>query len=270
MDLVDTHCHIHESGLPHIDDHTRQKWASGGNPTPSSLVKAAAQEGVTRLITVGCTLGDSRRAVKFVQNQNGCWASVGIHPHEAALHNNAEQKAAFAKLVGKPKVVAIGECGLDYFYGHSPKADQIELLEFQLQLALDHNLPVIFHVREAFDDFWPILANFPKISGVLHSYTDSNDNMLKATSLGLYIGVNGIATFTKDANQRDMFKTIPLSKLLLETDAPYLTPTPVRGTINQPKNVTYITRFLAELRGEIEATIAETTTNNAVTLFGLT
>lgn len=271
MQLVDTHCHIHESGLSGAgDNHTHQKWMSGGNPSPSALAKAAREANVTRLICVGCTLDDSQRSIEFVQDQQGCWASIGIHPHEAKPHNTPETKQAFAGLATKPKVVAVGECGLDYYYAHSPRLDQIAMLEFQLQLALDHKLPVIFHVREAYDDFWPIFANFPGLTGVLHSFTDSMTNMERAIAEGLHIGVNGIATFTKDEAQRKMFMAIPLSNLLLETDAPYLTPTPVRGTINEPKNVTYITEFLAELRGETAAAIAEATTTSATRLFRLT
>ncbi|MCA9331101.1 TatD family hydrolase [Candidatus Saccharibacteria bacterium] len=270
MQLVDTHCHIHESGLDiGGDDHTQQKWAQAGNPAPSQLLASAQALGVTRVICVGCTLADSQLAVQFVRKQPGSWASIGIHPHEAKQHNNPSDQKQFAALVTEPKVVAVGECGLDYFYNHSPKADQINLLEFQLQLASDHNLPVIFHVREAYDDFWPVFSNFSGLRGVLHSFTDSIANMERALSEGLCIGVNGIATFTKDKQQKEMFTAIPLSKLLLETDAPYLTPTPVRGTINEPKNVTYITRFLAELRGESPEDIAAATTTNATKLFGL-
>lgn len=274
MNLVDTHCHIHESGQTTAltdggDDHTRQKWATAGNPSPVQLAEDAKQSGVTRLICVGCTLADSERAVAFAAKQPGCWASIGIHPHEAKQHNTTEIKKRFAQLASGRKIVAIGECGLDYFYNHSPRADQIELLQFQLQLARDSNLPVIFHVREAYDDFWPILAQFPGVNGVLHSFTDTMENMQKAVDRGLHIGVNGIATFSKNQEQLKVFMAIPLSKLLLETDAPYLTPTPVRGTINQPKNVTYITQFLAELRGEDEATLAAATTHNAIKLFGL-
>lgn len=270
VELVDTHCHIHESGHQVIgDDHTRQKWASAGNPSPARLAQDAYDAGVTRLICVGCTLADSKLAVDFVADQSGCWASIGIHPHEAKLHLSAAAQTEFAALADASKVVAIGECGLDYFYSHSPRDDQIAVLEFQLELAQQHDLPVVFHVREAYDDFWPIFVKYPGVRGVLHSFTDSMANMQKAVDAGLHIGVNGIATFSKDAAQREVFTAIPLSKLLLETDAPYLTPTPVRGTINQPKNVRYITQFLAELRGEDQAVIAEATTRNAIKLFGL-
>ena len=221
------------------------------------------------MICVGCTRADSQLAVQFSANQPGCWASVGIHPHEATAHNSPSERAQFTGLITEPKVVAIGECGLDYFYNHSPKHDQIEILEFQLQLASDHDLPVIFHVRDAYDDFWPIFDNFPGLRGVLHSFTDSIEHMQTAVEKGLCIGVNGIATFAKDEKQLEMFKQIPLFKLLLETDAPYLTPTPVRGTINEPKNVIHITQFLAELRGEAPEKIATATTATATKLFGL-
>jgi TatD DNase family protein len=271
MQFVDTHCHIHESGLSRSNqDHTQQKWASAGNPSPRQLIQSAVDIGVTRLICVGCALEDSKRAVALAQAEQHVWASIGIHPHEAKLHTNHSVLEDFAALATQPKVVAIGECGLDYYYNHSPQSDQIPVLEFQLQLALDNHLPVIFHVRQAYDEFWPIFANFPGLTGVLHSYTDTMQHMNVALSKGLYIGVNGIATFTKDDAQRAMFKAIPLSNLLLETDAPYLTPTPVRGTINEPKNVTYITEHLAELRGETAAAIADATTTNATRLFRLT
>ena len=268
MQLVDTHCHIHEAGSAG-SGYVHDKWVAAGKTSPLELADAAKQAGVDRMICVGCTLADSSLAIAFAQEQEGVWASIGIHPHEAKLHNNPEAMEAFAVLATEKNVVAVGECGLDYFYNHSPKADQIALLEFQLQLALDHDLPLIFHVREAFNDFWPIFERFKGVRGVLHSFTDSMANMQKAVDAGLYIGVNGIATFTKDSDQRKVFMSIPLQKLLLETDAPFLTPTPVRGTLNEPKNVRYITQFLAELRGEEEAAIAEATTHNALKLFRL-
>ena len=122
-----------------------------------------------------------------------------MHPHEAkdflAACNDLRD---FVDLIKRPKIIAIGEVGLDYYYEHSPKAEQIRLLEMFLDLAKTHDLPVIFHIREAFDDFWPILANFEEVRGVLHSYTDNTGNLNKALQKGLYIGLNGIMTFTKD------------------------------------------------------------------------
>jgi TatD DNase family protein len=269
-ELVDTHCHIQSAGNPAGERHTRELWAKDPELTATSLVKDAADDGVTRLICVGCDLEDSKLAVDFVQDQPGAWASIGIHPHEAALYAGKQDVLEeFAALASSPKVVAVGECGLDYFYEHSPKAEQIELLKFQLEVAKKHDLPLIFHVREAFDDFWPIFDQFEGLRGVLHSFTDSSDNMQKAVEKGLFIGVNGIATFAKNEAQIDVYKYIPLQKLLLETDAPYLTPTPYRGTINTPKRIRVVSEFLAELRGEPLEELAMATTQNARTLFGI-
>jgi TatD DNase family protein len=174
------------------------------------------------------------------------------------------------------KVVAVGECGLDYYYEHSPPADQAKILRFQIELALKHDLPLIFHVRDAFDDFWPIFDDYAtqsdnkgKLRGVLHSFTDSEANMRRALDRGLYIGVNGIATFTKSQEQREMYKKIPLSRLLLETDSPFLTPSPWRGNICEPYHTSVTAEFLAALRGETLEQVAAGTSVNAQTLFNL-
>jgi TatD DNase family protein len=171
--------------------------------------------------------------------------------------------------VHESKVVAVGECGLDYYYEHSSKDDQIKVLKFQMALAEDAGLPLIFHVREAFDDFWPVFDEFKGLRGVLHSFTDSAENMRKGIERGLYIGVNGIATFAKDPAQLEVYKNVPLEKLLMETDAPFLTPAPYRGTINQPKHVGAVAGFMAELRGIDRAELARQTTANAIQLFGV-
>jgi TatD DNase family protein len=222
---------------------------------------------------VGCDLADSQLAVQFAQSRADCWASIGLHPHEAQhFHDQSDKLTKLADLASQDKVVAVGECGLDYFYEHSPKALQVKVLRFQLGLAQEYNLPLIFHVREAFADFWPIFDEYNSrkpLRGVLHSYTDNNQNLEAALTRGLYIGVNGIATFAKAPEQLDVYKTIPLGNLLLETDAPFLTPTPYRGSINQPKHVRTVAHFLAGLRDEDFETLAATTTRNAQHLFGI-
>jgi TatD DNase family protein len=172
-------------------------------------------------------------------------------------------------LATAPKVVAIGECGLDYYYGHSPKEKQIEVMKFQIELAMKHDLPVIFHVRDAFDDFWPVFDSYTGVRGVLHSFTDSAENLHKAMARDLYIGVNGIATFAKKPEQLAVYREVPLQKLLLETDAPFLTPVPYRGNINEPKRVRTIMEFLAGLRGEDRDVLARATTRNVQKLFGI-
>lgn len=266
MNLVDTHCHIHEIVG---DTGVADKWHKAGVTDADRVIADAKAAGVTRLICVGCTLCDSQLAIDFVQNRENTWASIGIHPHEAQDFLDSNSRAAFVELATKPKVIAVGECGLDYFYDHSPKAGQEKVLRFQIELALEHNLPIIFHVREAFDDFWPIFDEYQGIRGVLHSFTDTQANMERAVQRSLYIGVNGIATFTKDSVQIEMYKNIPSDHLLLETDAPFLTPAPYRGTICESKHVRVTSEFLATLRGERLEELASATTRNASRLFSL-
>ena len=165
------------------------------------------------------------------------------------------------------KIVGIGEIGLDYYYNNSPRDVQIAVLEQQLQWAMDYDLPVSFHVREAFADFWPIFDNFHGIRGVLHSFTDAQANLDEGFSRGLYVGVNGISTFTKDAAQQQLFAGIPLEKMLLETDAPFLTPAPLRGKMNEPSYVGRVAEHAAALRGVSVDAVSRTTTDNTRRLF---
>ena len=258
--------HEIEAALTPVHD----KWFSDGAERTAETVLAAAHEaGVDRMIVIGTTLADSELAVKFAQEHDGVWASIGIHPHEAKDHRTDEQKARFAALATEPKVVAVGECGLDYFYDLSPHDVQAELLRFQIELALEHNLPLSFHVRDAFDDFWPLFESYKGVRGVLHSFTDSQANMEHGVDRGLYIGVNGIATFPSSAAQHVIYRTIPQHRLLFETDAPFLTPAPFRGKVCEPKHVANTAEFLAQLRGEPLQELAAVTTANAEALFEL-
>lgn len=271
MKLVDTHCHIQSIDFKR-EDQTNKLWEKLDR-TSDSLIKSANKVGVVKLICVGCDLKDSIHSIKFTKGRDNLYSSIGIHPHEAGNHLADNKWEEFSSLVKEPKVIAIGECGLDYFYNHSTKEAQRKILVRQIKLAISEDLPLIFHVREAFEDFWPIFdsLNNPKkpIAGVLHSFSDSLDNMNEALRRGLYIGINGIATFTKLKEQIIAYKNIPLSRVLLETDSPYLTPVPFRGTINQPKNVRIIAEFLAELRGEQADQVAKLTTLNAEKLFNI-
>ena len=174
-------------------------------------------------------------------------------------------------LVDTSSVVAVGECGFDFYYNDKSEAlkKQEILLRGQIEIALKNNLPLSFHVREGFDEFWRVFALYSGITGVLHSFTDTAKNLEKVLECGLYIGINGIATFTSHQWQRELFASIPLEKIVIETDSPFLTPIPRRGTINTPENVIYITKYLAELRGEEEQIIAKATTANAEKLFNI-
>lgn len=247
--LVDTHCHIHEIGYSLDIDET---------------IKRAHEQTVDQFLCVGTNTESSRRAIEFARQHKEAFATIGVHPHDTK-----DGWEELASVIGDGPVTAVGEIGLDYYYDHSPRDIQIKALEWQIDLALTHNLPIIFHVRDAFDDFWPIFDNFKGIKGELHSFTDNEDNLEAGLARGLFIGVNGISTFTKDKAQKKTFASIPLNRLLLETDAPFLTPAPHRGKVNEPAYVREIAEFHATLRNVSFDEIANTTSANAHTLFGL-
>lgn len=252
MEFIDSHCHVHSV------DYTLD---------PDEAISRAIAHGVTRMICVGTDEKDSALAIEFVQGRQNMWASIGLHPHDAKLGQPAFD--ALNDLVRRPKVVAIGECGLDYYYNRSSKLDQIKALEFQMELALNNDLPMIFHIREAFDDFWPVFDGFKGLRGVVHSFTASRRELDAALERNLYIGLNGIMTFTNNQEQLDAASAVPLEKLLLETDTPFLTPKPLRGTVNEPKNVVYTAEFLSKLRGDKLERLAFATNHNSIKLFGL-
>lgn len=247
--LIDTHAHIHEPSYSLSGDEVLQRGRAAG---------------VEKVICVGTNELSSRQAVAFAAGRDGVFASIGVHPHDTK-----EGWAEIVKIEPTEKLVAIGEIGLDYFYTHSPREMQIRALEEQLDIATKHSLPVIFHVREAFDDFWPIFDNFRGLRGVLHSFTDNEKNLKEGLKRGLYIGVNGISTFTKDHAQQQMFSRIPLERIVLETDAPFLTPAPFRGTINEPAYIRRIADYHAEGRGIPFSDVATATTTNATALFAI-
>lgn len=253
--LVDTHCHIHSADHP--------------LPADEVLTRARAS-GVDRLILVGTDAADSQLAVEFALTHANCWASVGLHPHDAKL--GAKTIARLRGLLtsdNRPNIVAIGECGLDYYYNYSPKNQQKAAFIAQLELAAEFDLPLIFHVREAFTDFWRMLDDFERVRGVVHSFSAELDELEQIIERGLYVGLNGIMTFNQDANQLDAAKAVPLTKMVLETDAPFLTPKPHRGTINEPRYVALVAEFLAHLRQDSPANVAKVTTTNAIELFNL-
>ncbi len=244
--LIDTHCHIHETDYPDADGaYTR-----------------AVESGVETMICVGTSIESSQQAVTFAMSHPHALASLGVHPHESSkgYHDIFD--------IPLDHVVAIGEIGLDYFYDHSPRTVQIEALRAQLAFAQHHDLPVIFHVRDAFADFWPIYDEY-NVRGVLHSFTDTKETLAEALRRGLFIGVNGISTFTKDQTQQAMFDAIPLDHMVLETDAPFLTPKPFRGTINEPAFVRQTATYHAVRRGIPIEEIITITTTNAQKLFAI-
>lgn len=273
--LTDTHCHIHDREF---------------FPDDREAVYQRAIDANVKMFCVGTSQADSRTAVEFAKEHDNTWAIVGVHPHEvkegwgeigAILADNFVRKVtartsitvgtrrqpSFSGGQRSPKIIAIGEIGLDYFYDNSPRQVQVQALEQQLQWARDYDLPVSFHVRDAYDDFWPIFDNFPGIRGVLHSFTDTIPTLETALAYGLFIGVNGISTFARD--KQAMFDTLPLEKMLLETDAPFLTPVPYRGKVNEPAFVRNVAEYHAQRREVALEHLARVTSANARALFAL-
>ncbi len=251
MIFTDTHCHIHES--TYVDG--------------ESAYERALAAGVGRMLVVGTNEQSSKEAVSFARSHDKAWASLGLHPHDASAGMKAVGTLAHILEENTDKIVAIGEIGLDYFYDNSPREQQIELLHAQIKLAQAYKLPIIFHVREAFDDFWPIFDQYEGLRGVLHSFTDTTDNIKAAVSRGLYMGVNGISTFATD--KQTMYATIPLDRLLLETDAPYLTPVPLRGNVNEPAFVTHVAQHISNLQSINLQELSRATEQNATLLFSI-
>jgi TatD DNase family protein len=261
--LVDTHCHIHDPEY---------------NYDQEEVIATARDEGIASMICVGTSAQNSQTAVDFCSTRAGIYASVGLHPHDAKL--GEDDFELLASLALHPKVVAIGECGLDYYYSNSPKIDQKQALEYQIQLAMSLNLPLIFHVRdpkehdfisvgEAFQDFFAVIDLYPGIRGVVHSFTGGVETLKEVEKRGMYVGINGIATFTKDENQKNAYVEANIDQIVLETDSPFLTPSPLRGSMNVPANVRLVAACLAEMRDTPLNQLIEATTRNAHALFNL-
>lgn len=260
MKIIDSHCHIHDQNFP----------------IPCAEVfKNMKTAGISKAICIGENLENSKIATKFATENSGeieLFSAIGVHPHEAGKYNPRELILELKQLSKSPKVVAIGEIGLDYFYENSNREAQKIILKAQLKLAQKLNLPVSFHVRNAFEDFWPIfdeVSKNGKIQGVLHSFTDSKENLEQALRRDLFIGVNGISTFVKKPKELEMFDQIPLSKILIETDAPFLAPKGERGKPNQPAFSKLIVEDLAKKRGIPTEEIAKITSENSDNLFSI-
>lgn len=254
MQLVDTHCHLQFKDYP----------------DPKTVIQDAKQAGVSKLICVGTKLDDCEQAVSLANIYDNVWAACGAHPHEAKDYvNNSEYPEHLAQLLKADKVVAMGEIGLDYYKNYCPHEIQQKALISQIEIGLPTKLPFIFHVRDAWEDFWNIVDNYPGIRGVVHSFSAGRSELDQILARGFYVGLNGIMTFTKDERQLAAAKVVPADKLLLETDAPFLTPAPERGKLCEPKHLAITAQFLAELRGESVEELASKSTDNAKELFGI-
>ena len=247
--LVDTHSHIHFDDFADADE----------------VITRSVAAGVDKILCVGTTADDSEKAVRFVQGRNNCWATVGLHPHDASAGQPALDR--LAKLVQDPKVVGVGECGLDFYRNLSPRQDQEKALRFQVELALEHDKALVFHVREAFPEFFKIVDDYKIEQAVVHCFTAGVIEMEQAVERGFCIALNGIMTFTKDESQLEAARRVPLDNLVLETDCPFLTPAPHRGRRNEPAYTKLTAEFLADLRGESLEVLSAATTRNAEILF---
>ena len=257
--LADTHCHL---TLPHFDSDRQQ------------VLTRAKEEGVNRILVPGLDLASSRRAVELSQRYPEIYAAVGIHPHNAKDWNHST-KQELRELAQSPKVVAIGEIGLDYYRDLSPREKQRSVFQDQLNLALEIELPVVIHNRNSIDDLMgcigPWSARLPTSlisgSGVLHANSADLENTRKILEAGFFIGIAGPITYQKAEVLRRVTAELPLERLLLETDAPYLTPHPKRGKRNEPSYLQLIAQQCATLFEVSVNTISATTSQNATNLF---
>ncbi len=238
--LIDSHCHIHNT--------------EDFQSTPEEIIARAQCNNVLQMIVIGTSHADSLRARDFAAKYENVFWSYGIHPSEASSFRSDSFAIEGA--------VAVGEVGLDYHYQPYDRQAQIKLFEEMISLAKKYDLPLIFHIREAFDDFFPIVDNQHITRAVVHSFSDNRENLEESLNRGFYIGVNGLATFAD-------IPLPPLERTLLETDAPYLTPVPNRGKINESGYIKDIANYLAIKMGVSCDKVAEVTTKNARELFQL-
>ena len=243
---IDTHCHLQLE-------------------TCDSEVAAARQAGVAALVAIGTDVADSREAVAVAGRHREVRAAVGVHPHEAA-----GGMEGLAELLGLGDVVAVGECGLDYHYDHSPRPEQRRVFAAQIALAQETGLTLVVHSRSAWDDTFAILAGegVPERT-VLHCFTGGVPEAERAVEIGAFLSFSGIVSFPKAREVHEAAARCPADRLLVETDAPLLAPVPLRGKPNSPANVPLVGAALARVRDSTPQEVAEITTANACRAFGL-
>jgi TatD DNase family protein len=236
----------------------------------SEVIDRAFRNGVETVIAVSSDLDSSRRTIEISNSFQAVYSAVGIHPHEASSFSESAL-AQLANFLGEKKVRAIGETGLDYHYSHSDRESQIISFTSHIGLSIQFDLPLIIHIREAFSDVLNILRrpDFSNARGVIHCFTGDYETARGFIDLGFFISFSGIVTFKNAENVRDAATRIPLDRILIETDSPYLAPVPFRGKLNEPAYVIHVAEKIAEIRGTSYEKIAEITTINARELFKL-
>lgn len=248
MIFTDSHCHLTMSNA-------------------EENLLAARNLGVRGFVVPGTKLDDAPQAVAITRQHDDVWAAVGFHPHEAKDCDD-DAFAEIARLAREPRVVAVGECGLDYHYMHSPRETQIAVFERHLALAIELDKPIIVHNRESTDDMVDILSR-SGARGILHSYTENLDVARKFVAAGYYISFSGIVTFKSADMLREAARGLDPDRVLIETDTPYLAPVPYRGRDNEPAYVIKVAELLAGLWGTPLETVAEKTTANFERVFGV-
>jgi TatD DNase family protein len=259
--LVDTHVHLDSNRF----DEDRQE-----------LLDRAGSVGVRQLVTIGTNVHTSRAALVLGREREGIWSTVGLHPHEART-GSEETYRTFRELARESSVVGVGEQGLDFYYDNSPREEQRDSFRAQLRLAIELDLPAVIHVRDAYEDAWDIIVeewlddagrpNGP--GGVFHCFAADVDFAQRCVEAGFMLGIGGVVTFSNAQKLHRVVEDIGLEHLVLETDAPYLTPDPHRGKRNEPAYIPHIAERVADLKGITVKRVAEQTTANARRLFQL-
>lgn len=245
---TDSHCHL-DDRLP------------GGLDGALAAARAA---GVTRMITVGCDRASSLTGLDVAAAHDDVWATVGLHPHDAV-----QGVATIVDLLDHPGVLAVGECGLDYHYDHSPREVQREVFAAQIALAHERSLPLVIHTRSAWDDTFDVLqaSGVPERT-IFHCFTGGADEARRCLDIGAFLSFSGIVTFKGSADVRDAAVVCPSDRLLVETDSPYLAPVPHRGKKNEPAHVVAVGTFLADLRDTTTESVRSSTAAAAAVAFG--
>ena len=254
MRLVDSHCHLNYEGLAERRD---------------EVLASARDRGVTAFLNISTRQSEWDAVIAVAERNADVWATVGVHPHEADSHPDLGS-AILVDAASHPRVIAIGECGLDYYYDKSDRGAQRERFEAHIDAARQAGLPLVVHTREAEADTAEILERAVKeggIAGVLHCFTGSADLARKGLDLGFYVSLSGIVTFKNARDLQDTAKWLPAGQMLVETDSPFLAPVPHRGKPCEPAFVADTAAFVAELRGEDPETLAASTTANFYRLF---
>ena len=252
--LVDSHCHLDYNDFEEDFE---------------EILQRAKENGVTAMLNAGNNINELEKQLALSEKYPFIYTAVGVHPHNASEYENIKA-ADFIAQTGHKKVVGIGECGLDYFYDYAPKETQIKIFREQIIAAQETELPLIIHTREADEDTIAVLKEMYQekpFTGEIHCFSSSRKLAEFALSIGFYISASGIVTFNKSQDIREIFADIPLDRLLVETDSPFLAPIPLRGRRNEPAFVKYTAERLAQIKDIPFAELAQITSDNFYRLF---